>query len=195
MNQYPILTTPCVLLLLICLAPVPLTFSGESDPQPQSTAVERPEDVRIRYAEVKLELAKVELQLLLDANKKMPVISQPLIERKRANIRVAEELVRAARRTSESGDATQIHLVDAKEESDLAKRRYMKALELKDREVVYSDLEMKQLQLLAESAQLRLEIWNDPRQTLSLIQHMQWQIERLSEEVLDLRKAMAEKNH
>ena len=35
-------------------------------------------------------------------------------------------------------------------------------------------------------------MWRDPQQTISLIHHMHWQIERLSEEVLVLQKKIAE---
>ena len=51
------------------------------------------------------------------------------------------------------------------------------------------DFEMAELRLKSEIAKLRLEIWSHPgTNVLSLMDHMHWQLERVSEEVLDLQR-------
>ncbi|HIE99484.1 MAG TPA: hypothetical protein EYG03_12055 [Planctomycetes bacterium] len=54
---------------------------------------------------------------------------------------------------------------------------------------VCSELLIKEFRLKAEVAELRMAIWNNPEtNVLSLLDHMHWQLERVSEEVLDLQK-------
>lgn len=104
------------------------------------------------------------------------------------NVAVAKEQLRLVK--VPDGDAIQLHLKYAQEMASAAAGDYQRAFKAKAAfDGAYSDLQIRELRLKAEVAQLRLAIWSNPGiNLLSLLDHMHWQIERVSEEVLDLQK-------
>ena len=142
-----------------------------------------------RYAEAYLKLAEVQLELQLNATRTSPeAFSEREIDRSRMNVAVAREQLRLV--STPKRDAIQLHLKHAQEQASVADGDYQRALKAQASFVgTYSDLTMKEFQLKAEVAQLRLAIWSNPgTNVLSLLDHMHWQLERVSEEVLDLQK-------
>ena len=146
------------------------------------------DDVGVRYAKACLDLAQVELQLMEDANDKLErTFSQAELEQKRANVRVAEEYFYNTLKLVEGRSATEsIFLSQAREQAELAKRRYQRALETRHRDLIYSDLKLEKLRLEAEVAQLRLEVWSDPKNLLSMIEQLHWRVEQMSQEIVEL---------
>lgn len=142
-----------------------------------------------RYAETYLELAEVQLEKRLNANKKVPgVYSKREIDRSRMNVAVAKEQLLLV--TAPEGDAILLHAKHAQEQAIVTDADYQRALKANAVFAgTYSELLIKELRLEAEVAELRVAIWSNPKtNVLSLLDHMHWQLERVSEEVLDLQK-------
>lgn len=140
------------------------------------------------FGEANLELAEVELEIRLTANERAPgAFTQRQIDRSRMKVEMTKEQLRLATIVPK-GDATQLHLRHAELEAGLAAGIYERALKAnKDRPGVYNELQIKRLRLKAEVTQLRLAIWLNPgTNTLSILDHMHWQIERMSEELVEL---------
>ncbi len=143
-----------------------------------------------RNAEAHLELAEVQLEIRLDANKRAPnAFTAKEIDRSRGHVEVAREQLRLAMMASD-GDAADLHVSYAQSEANVTGGIYQRALKATEADPsAFSQLKLRELRLEAEVAQLRLAIWSNPgTSTLSIIDHMHWQIEQISEEVVDLQE-------
>ncbi|MDG2380108.1 MAG: hypothetical protein P8N76_00400 [Pirellulaceae bacterium] len=148
-----------------------------------------PSEARVEYARVYLELSKVELQQVLDANKRVAKSFSPSeVQRRRLQMKVAELQLKALQQSSGRGDAINIHLLQAKERAILAKQVYLQALENPQRNLLYSKLELERLRLVAELAQLRVDTWSNPKDVLALIDNVYWQIDLLSDQLANLQQ-------
>ncbi len=147
------------------------------------------EPVAVRYARASLELAKIELKKLEEQNKKVPrVIPAIIVARAKMNIKVAEAQVEQAIGPSAAGTAN-AHIHYAEERVKVAELEFEKAREARQKNPdAVIDLEVERLGLVAETARLRLAMWRDPVYLPSLLDQMQWELDRLSEEVLELNK-------
>lgn len=177
--------TQMLILIFACTFCSPLCAQ---DP-PKNNEEQSAEELRIRHAEARLELAKVQLKMLQQNNKESPgAISQAEIERAEMNIAVAREQLKLAK--TPSADATQLHLKRAEQQAKFAKDQYENAQKAKASFAEsFSDLKLEEYRLKAEVAQLRLEMWKHPQTNmLSLLDHMHWQLERVSEELVALQK-------
>jgi hypothetical protein len=75
----------------------------------------------------------------------------------------------------------------------LAKEEYQKFLKAREAKladpILYNKHELNELRLKAELAKLRFAIWSEPESNmLSIFDQVHWQLERLSEEVLELQR-------
>ena len=104
------------------------------------------------------------------------------------HVAVAREQLRLA--TEPGGDAIELHVTHAQSEAGIATDAYQRALKAVEADPsLYNDLQIKNFALEAEVAKLRLAVWANPgTNTLSLLDHMHWQIQRVSEELLDLQQ-------
>ncbi len=181
------------LLRAISFAQQPQPSPGTQPATPASEGVIGQIDPLVRYARAYLELAQVELQLAEQSNREVPgTHSVSFIARKENRVEVAKEQLRVALLGTIEGDASQIHLRYAEECARLAKRDYQRALEMKNRKQVYSDLQLQLLRLKAEVAEFRVALWSNPQNVLSALDHVHWQLERVSEEVVDLQLRLDE---
>lgn len=144
--------------------------------------------IRERHAALCLELAEIQLEKRLELNRRMPdLFTEEELRRYRMNVNVAKRHLVAVHR---DGDALEIHLQHAREQADVAQAKYrdaMKAVEKMPN--VYSKYEMAEFRLQAEIAKLRMEIFEHPENNvLSMMDHVHWQLERVSEEVLELQR-------
>ncbi len=181
-----------------------LAAAASDAQQSQESTVKRPPsqvsqglteqvDPLVRYARAYLELAEVELRLAEESNRQIPgTHPRSSIARKENHVAVAKEQLRVAELGDKNGDASQVHLRYAEERARIAKRDYQQALEMKNRKQVYSDLQLQRLRLKAEVAEFRVALWSDPDNVLSALDHVHWQVERLSEEVIDLQMQLDE---
>lgn len=156
---------------------------------PQATQEPAGEPVSVRYSRSCLKLAGIELQQLLDQNHKAPgVIPDMVLERARMNVKVAQaQLEHALAPTSAGTAAVQVRY--AEERVKLAEIELEKAKRVRRHDPdAMSELELERLSLVAEVARLRLAMWRDPVYLPSLLDQMQWQLDRLSEEVIEISK-------
>lgn len=147
------------------------------------------EILRIRHAQACLELAESRLEHRLDINNRRPgFYTEKELRRYRQDVAVAKRHLATIR----SGDAVQVHLQHARELADVAKVDYQDALEVSaEKPGAMTKHQMNELRLKAEIAELRLAIWSHPEaNVLSLMDHLHWQLERLSEEVLELQRRL-----
>ncbi len=145
---------------------------------------------QLLYAKAYRDLAKVELQVALEVRKEFPAqFSQFDIQRKRNKVALAEELLRLAEIPAAERKSSAVPLKYATEKAALATSEYEAALKKPDE---YSVLRLEQLRLTARVADLRLQLWNYPTGIGSLFEQMRWQMERLSEEIVDLQQRVEE---
>jgi len=146
-----------------------------------------PVSARVEYAKTYLKLSQVELQQVLEANEKVPsTYPAAEIERRKLQVKVAELQLAALQKSGGRGDAVNVHLLQAKEQAILAKQRYLRALESKNRDILYTKLDLERLRLNAELAELRVKTWSDPKDVMELIDNVYWQIDILSDQLADL---------
>jgi hypothetical protein len=159
-----------------------------SSQAPLQPVAESPEDLQIRYAWARLRLAELDLERALAANRDTAgAIGEREIERLRNHIAVMEkrlEIARARPRTA----SRQAMVAAAEAARDNARGDLEAALRSrgrKDRSV--SDLTVERLRAKLELAEIRLELCRNPEYELSLLDEMQWSIDQLTDQVIDLR--------
>ncbi len=169
----------------VCVAAIGV-IAGAAQQQ-RSTVSEEP--IAVRYARASLELAKIELKKLVEQNKKVPrAVPAILVERAKMNVKVAEAQLEQAVGPSAAGTAN-VHIRYAEERVRVAELEFEKAKEARRRNPdAVIELEVERLGLVAETARLRLAMWRDPVYLPSLLDQMQWQLDRLSEEIIELNK-------
>ncbi|MGE5192218.1 MAG: hypothetical protein ACM3U2_06905 [Deltaproteobacteria bacterium] len=145
--------------------------------------------VAVRYAQASLELAKIERKKLVEQNKKVPhVVPAIILERAKMNVKVAEAQLEQALGPSAAGTAN-VHIRYAEERVKVAELEFEKAKDGRRRNPdAILELEVERLGLVAETARLRLAMWRDPVYLPSLLDQMQWQLDRHSEEIIELNK-------
>ncbi len=176
-------------LVIFSFLPISLA-NGQAGDESQP---KKSDPIRLRYAQLNLELAETQLERRLEQNEKMPNV-QPVspyeIRRYEMNVEVAKKQLAAAKH---GADAVEVHLQRAKEQMQVAKEEYqnfLKAREAKAADpILYNKHELNELRLKAELAKLRFAIWSEPESNmLSIFDQVHWQLERLSEEVLELQR-------
>ena len=151
-------------------------------------AAEAPDQIRVRHAEACLELAELQWQSRLAQNRRVPnTFHEKELRRYEMNVAVARERLAAAKT---KGDVIGIQLEHAKQKAEVATADYEEAKAVRQSTPdMYSDQEMDELRLKAEIAQTRYAIWNHSKANLvSLMDHMHWQLEQVSEEVLEIQR-------
>lgn len=158
---------------------------AETPPQP---AVETPEDLQVRYALARLTLAELDLERALAANRDTAgAIGGREIERLRNHIDVMEkrlEIARARPRTA----SRQAMVAAAEAARDNARGDLESALRAQGREDrSINNLAIERLRAKLELTEIRLELCRNPAYELSLLDEMQWSIDQLTDQVIDLR--------
>ncbi len=153
------------------------------------------EDIAIQYARANLKLARVRLARFENVNHKAPgSIPQMVLERMRANISVAQEQLDHAIRPDDE-KPMRAYVRYAEEKARVANLAWKNALELRKRpSAKITELDLEKYRLEAKVAELRLQMWQDRAYLPTLLDQMQWQIDRLSEELLELRKTVETMN-
>lgn len=156
---------------------------------PVATAqVESPADLQVRYALARLRLAELDLERALAANRETAgAIGERELERLRTHIEVMQkrlEIARAQPRTASRQEmvaAAEAACVNARGDLDAA----LRAKGRQDRSV--SDLTIHRLRAKLELSEIRLKLCQNPEYELSLLDEMQWNIDQLTDQVIDLR--------
>jgi len=144
-------------------------------------------NLQVRYADARVRLARVGLEKALALNEKVQG-SVPAREVKRleASIAVAVKQLEIAKEYTH-GSALPTQLTVARSAAKLAEDDVRRALEVnKKNPGMISELIIKELRVKAEMAAIRVELWKDPAYLPSLMDEMQWQIDRLTEQVIEV---------
>ena len=167
--------------------PVPVTDDVIVDRPPSAEAVAAA-DLRVRYAMARLRLAELDLERALAANRTLPGAVGPReIHRLRNHIRlmrrhveIAREQPRTAARqaTTAAAEASRDNLRTDLEAALAANHRVPGAV---------SELNVKRLRARLELAEIRIALCKNPDYELSLLDEMQWNIDQLTDQLIDLR--------
>jgi hypothetical protein len=154
-------------------------------------------DLLIRAADARLRLAQADLEIALDSNRRAPGhVSGLELKRLEANIEVAQKQLGVTKQFSH-GSAYPNQLFAAQATADLAQQDHRSALRVnKRRPGTIPKTVVNRLKIKAELANIRLELWKDPEAYMpSMMHEMQWQIDRLTEQVIELSQRLdAEEN-
>ena len=151
---------------------------------------DKPTSVRTQYHDVLVQIAEVELQIANEANRKTPgVYVAQTMARLKTNVDVAQKL--RERAAMDYGDMPEAHVLYAEARAQLAEKDYLTAVEVSKRNPnSIPELRLEKIRLNAELAKLRVEMWKHPGNVSSLVDHMQWEIDQLSQEILQLHKRL-----
>lgn len=156
--------------------------------RPPAAAAKTPADLQVRYALARLRLAELDLERALASNRETAgSIGERELERLRNHIKMMEKRLEIARDQPRTASrqamvaAAEAACVNARSDLDAA----LRAKGRQDRSV--SDLTIQRLRAKLELAEIRLELCRTPEYELSLLDEMQWNIDQLTDQVIDLR--------
>lgn len=153
-----------------------------------TVAVDPPHELQVRYAQARLRLAELDLQRAIVANEKVrDAIGDREVQRLRNHVdmlkrqvAIAREHPRTAARQA-SIAAAETACVDARADLEAAERANQRT------PGTISDLAMERLRAKVDLADIRLEVCGSPGGELSLLAELEWNLEQLTDEVIDLR--------
>ncbi len=152
-----------------------------------------PADLRVRYAESRRRLAELNLERAKRANQLSPKTVGPReVERLARHVELTRRQLEIAREkprtTVKQTNLAAAEIAVANARADLQAAR--KANERTTRNVklaAVTDVNIRRLEASLEMAEIHLELLNRPDYVPSLIDEMQWHIDQLTNEVIDLR--------
>ncbi len=153
---------------------------------PDKSGVEE-ESLEIRYARAHLELAKLDLERAKAWNQRIPnVFSERTLDFLRKHVEIDEEQLKQAMRP-DFVDVHEIYVRTAKAALDIAEADVArKAASYKKEHDHYSGLELDRAMAFAQAARLNLERTLNQGGALHSISYLQWQIEELRNQILEL---------
>ena len=170
-----------ILLLAFMLAITPVPFPMSLDAAPAT------EGVDVRFFQKKLELAKHDLQTAVKANQRVPNLTSKLMMIRLQNqVDYTETLLKHATAKTDH-DLHVIHLQSVKNDVTIAEQQLAWAKEVNQQHAgLVSDDEVKRLKLSVDLARLALEKAKQPKIKADPLHHLQWQIDRLRSDLLNL---------
>ncbi len=137
-----------------------------------------------------MELADSELQIAVEMNRQSPgVIPRFTVERLRSNLAVAKQQFEEATLASVGG-LERVRLRHAEEKIRLARIDLESGRKKQDGDVI-SRLEWRRLQLKYDLAKLNLSLIKNPENFVTLLHHLEGQVNRMGEEILALEQRIS----
>ncbi len=170
------------------VAVVILSIAAANSPaQNPPTDADKATELQVRYADARLRLAKADLELARELNATVEgTIPEVEVARLRTNIAVAKRQLEIAKEYTH-GSTMPVQLKAAEAGVAMAEAELKSALEVNTRlPKTFNATRIKKLRIKLELAKLRVEMWKDPNYLPSLVDQMQWQIDRLTEQVIEL---------
>ncbi len=164
-----------------------LSLVNSKHPVWAQDSAEKADDVNVRYFKANLKLARHDLQLASNANRRIPNMTSKLtMIRLQNQVKYAAKLLEQAM-TKDVDDLHMAHLQSVENDLDLAERHLKWAKEVSQKHSgSFRDDQLERLRLSAELARLALQRAKSPEATADAITHVQWQIDRMRSEVLSL---------
>jgi hypothetical protein len=182
---------PAVLTLVFLVTALSISlWSARADqPKPEKTAPESNdhESVKVRLARAHVELAKLDVRRVLEINQRVPnVFSAEFIEKLRLHVVIDEaHLEQCLKR--EDADLHEVCIRSAEAAVKIAEA------DLKRKRATYqrmptdaSALHVERAAVVAKIAKLNLERTQHLEDSESVLTHLQWQIDELQHQVLEL---------
>lgn len=148
-----------------------------------------PHDLPVRYAQARLRLAELDLERAIAANTALPnSIGDREVQRLRTHVEMLRRQVEIARshpRTAARQAATvaaEAACTDARGDLDAALRANERT------PGTVSDINVERLRAKVDLAEVRVAMCKSPEYELSLLAELEWNIEQLTDEVIDLRQ-------
>ena len=178
-------TSACLILAAVALS-VPATMADEPAASP-SDQTEEQESLDVRYARAHLRLANLDLLRFLEVQKEhpgaLPIEASADLKR---HVAIDEEQLKQALKGPDA-DLHEIYMRSAKLAVELAKRDLQRKREAFEEfpndEQAFA---VKRAETVVELAQLQLQITLSKRSAMSSMMYLQWQIELLRNQVLEL---------
>lgn len=155
------------------------------------TSSAEPHDLQIHYAQARLRVAELDLARALAANGAVrDSIGSREVQRLRTHVEMLKRQVEIARshpRTAARQAATaaaEAACADARADLDAALRANQRT------PATVSDINVERLRAKVELAEVRLAMCKSPDYELSLLAELEWNIEQLTDEVIDLRHSV-----
>ena len=145
-------------------------------------------DVQVRYAMARLKLAELDLQRAITLNKPLAnAIGGLEIARLTNHVRLMQRQLEIAQGKPQSS-AREVGLVAAELACETAQVDLDAARAANSRTPgAIKDVNMQRLETKLEIAEIRLELYRNPSYVPSQIDEMQWHIDQLTEQLIDLR--------
>ena len=189
---------PVLLLACCCGLGQPEVRSGDEPAAgrvatQQSLAGLSPAELQVRYAESRQRLAELNLERAKRANQLVPKVVGPReVDRLARHVELTRRQVEIARKNPRTTvkqtnlAAAEIAVADAQADLEAARKANERtADDLKLAAV--AEVNIDRLAAVLEMAEIHLELLNRPNYVPSLIDEMQWHIDQLTNEVIDLR--------
>lgn len=186
--------TERIIVLSMALLAGGMFFLNDPVAQQHARSAEKtPESVDVRYRRAYLQLAKAELEVLKDANKRVKgTYTEGTVERFQQHVGIAREQLQQTL-LADQGKLHKVHVLEAEAVLKIAEGRLERALTANRRlSGAVRDVEIKRLRLVVEVARLGLARARDPASTQSENAHLQWQLDGLREDVLRLQLRVVE---
>lgn len=184
---------------LSCLVLIAPSFATADEPKvggAEKAAGPGDENLDVQLAKARLDLAKVELQRVLKANERFAgTYSESTVELLRSNVDIAQARLEASSGAGVA-DLHAAHLRELENELKIAELRWETAVRLN--KSVPNSIDAQQVEsrrLRVEVARLALARARQPARVATPMDHMQWQLERLQQELLDLTVRVDELSH
>jgi len=167
----------------------PPSVADDAVAETPAEAEAREADLRVRYAMARLRLAELDLERALAANQQVKgAVGEREIARLRNHIRLLERQVEITREQPRTA-ARQATIAAA----ELARDSAMADLEAARRanqraKGSVSGINIERLETRVELAEIRVELCRNPAYELSLLDEMQWNIDQLTDQMIDLRQ-------
>ena len=186
-----------LLLTVICLSLPNPEFVRAADPAAEGAGrrfeLLTPADLQVRYAESRQQLAELNLERANQANQLVPNAVGPREVARLARhvdlTRRQAEIARGNPRTTVKQTnlaAAEIAVANVRDDLEAARKANERtATDVKLAAV--AGVNMRRLEAMLEMAEIHLELLNRPNYVPSLIDEMQWHIDQLTNEVIDLR--------
>jgi hypothetical protein len=146
---------------------------------------------QIQYHQALVQLAELEYDAALDSNRRVSgTFGKRYLERLQVNIRLSQRLLENAKRDA-GEDMSTLHVLHAEEWARIADKDYRSALKARESNPqLISKYRVEKARLNAEITKLRVELWKEPKHISSLVDHMHWEIDRMSRNILDFQQRL-----
>ncbi len=163
------------------------TAQTGGQPNPDSGNSPASENIFVRYARAYLELAKADLEIALDVNRRIgATYPQTTVQRLRNHVEVAEAKLQYELAGGKN-NLHDIHLRELEGARKLAEGKLANAIRVNQRLAgTISALEIQQLRLAAEVARLAIARGRDPTAVRTPHAHLQWQLDQMRNALLRL---------